>query len=49
MTLEYAKAGFDQLIGLDLTSVGPDEVRSGAGVDLAVGVPGCRQRGPRAR
>ena len=28
MTLEYTKAGFDQLIGLDLTSVGPDEVRA---------------------
>jgi uncharacterized protein (TIGR00369 family) len=28
MTLEYATAGFDQLIGLDLTSVGPDEVRA---------------------
>lgn len=28
MTLEYAKAGFDQLIGLDLTSVDADEVRA---------------------
>ena len=28
MTLEYVKAGFDQLIGLDLTSVGADEVRA---------------------
>ena len=28
MTLEYANAGFDQLIGLDLTSVGADEVRA---------------------
>ena len=28
MALEYSKAGFDQLIGLDLTSVGPDEVRA---------------------
>ena len=28
MTLEYVKAGFDQLLGLDLTSVGPDEVRA---------------------
>ena len=27
MTLEYTKAGFDELIGLDITSVGPDEVR----------------------
>ena len=27
MTLEYAKAGFDELIGLDLTAVGADEVR----------------------
>ena len=27
MTLEYAKAGFDKLIGLDLPSVGADEVR----------------------
>jgi uncharacterized protein (TIGR00369 family) len=27
MTLEYAKAGFDKLIGLDLTAVGADEVR----------------------
>ena len=28
MTLQYTKAGFDELIGLDLTSVGPDEVRA---------------------
>jgi uncharacterized protein (TIGR00369 family) len=28
MTLEYVKAGFDQLIGLDLTSVDADEVRA---------------------
>jgi 1,4-dihydroxy-2-naphthoyl-CoA hydrolase len=28
MTLEYEKAGFDQLIGLDLTSVDADEVRA---------------------
>ena len=28
MTLEYVKAGFDQLIGLDITSVGDDEVRA---------------------
>ena len=28
MTLEYEKAGFDQLIGLDLTAIGPDEVRA---------------------
>jgi uncharacterized protein (TIGR00369 family) len=28
MTLEYTKAGFDHLIGLDVTSVGPDEVRA---------------------
>ena len=28
MTLEYVKAGFDQLIGLDITSVDADEVRA---------------------
>jgi uncharacterized protein (TIGR00369 family) len=28
MTLQYEKAGFDALIGLDLTAVGPDEVRA---------------------
>ncbi len=28
MTLAYEKAGFDELIGLDLTAVGPDEVRA---------------------
>ena len=28
MTLEYTKSGFDQLIGLDVTSLGPDEVRA---------------------
>ena len=28
MTLTYTKAGFDQLIGLDITSLGPDEVRA---------------------
>jgi uncharacterized protein (TIGR00369 family) len=28
MTLEYAKAGFDQLIGLEITDVGADEVRA---------------------
>ena len=28
MTLEYAQQGFDQLIGLELTSIGPDEVRA---------------------
>ena len=28
MTLEYVKAGFDELIGLDITAVGPDEVRA---------------------
>ena len=28
MTLEYVKAGFDELIGLDITAVGPEEVRA---------------------
>ena len=28
MTLEHVKAGFDQLIGLDITSVDADEVRA---------------------
>ena len=28
MTLEYVKAGFDELIGLDITDVGPEEVRA---------------------
>ena len=28
MTLEYVKAGFDELIGLDITDVGADEVRA---------------------
>ena len=28
MALEYTKAGFDDLIGLDVSSVGPDEVRA---------------------
>ena len=28
MTLQYVKAGFDQLIGLDITSVDADEVRA---------------------
>ena len=28
MTLEYVKAGFDELIGLEITDVGADEVRA---------------------
>lgn len=28
MALEYSKDGFDQLVGVDITSVGPDEVRA---------------------
>ena len=28
MTLAYTKSGFDELIGLDVTSLGPEEVRA---------------------
>ena len=28
MALDYTQQGFDQLIGLELTSIGPDEVRA---------------------